>query len=88
MLLLLTLGHLEIREAKASELKRGDTVYHVANPDVRGRVLASYDGEADVLFDTPVGFSGNQTRGLARDWTCSRRLLHPTSAEAWRHKKW
>ena len=64
-------------------------VYHVANPDVAGKVLyRSGDRWVGVMFETPVSFSSNPNRGYEKYWECSANLLHPTSAEAWKHKRY
>jgi hypothetical protein len=67
-------------------------VYHVANPDVRGVIISDAgllppesrpcDEYVDVVFDTPVGFSGNKEAGLTRNWSCNRNLLYPTREAA------
>lgn len=75
----------------------GDTVYHVANPLVPGRIVGferavPMDGAAApqiayVLFQQPVGFSGNPRAGLREDWLCDPALLYRTPEEALQHNK-
>jgi hypothetical protein len=65
-----------------------DTVYHVANPDVAGKVNYKSGSWVGVTFEEPVYFTGNPDRGFAKFWECSENLLFPTSAEAWKHKKY
>lgn len=76
-------------------MKAGQEVYHVAFPNVRAQVYCEhfeYDEWIMVVFDHPVSFGG--TFRYACDWTCSRTLLFPSSADAaaahdpnWNQKK-
>lgn len=65
-------------------------VYHVANPDIAGRVVSgrSSDGYVDIIFESPVSFSGNPNKGLSCNWKCNSALLYSTSEEAWANKKY
>lgn len=66
------------------KLKFGDTVYHVANPTVRGRVVSDHIRPKDyfptiaVIFDEPVTFSMCGGCDKDKSWVCSHNLLHPT----------
>lgn len=64
--------------------------YHVANPEVAGKVVSSPDasGYVNVVFEKPVGFSGNSSRGLHKFWACSSTLLFDTPQEAWANKRY
>lgn len=61
-------------------------VYHVANPHVRGVVVGPCEFGTAVLFDEPVTFPGHFRTD--RYWECSTNLLFPSSAEAWRNKRY
>ncbi len=64
-------------------------VYHVANPDIRGRIVkkANMIGHVGVEFEREVEFSGNPGR-KEKYWECSKHLLFTTSEEAWKNKKY
>jgi len=65
-------------------------VYHVANPDIPGRVVSgqSFKGYVDVIFDSPVSFSANPSWGPSCNWSCNSVLLYSTSKEAWANKRY
>ena len=63
-------------------MKIGDTIYHVANPAVAGKIL-DFDGDCAVVrFESPVAFSGNPKRGFSDFWKCSTKLLHSSAEKA------
>jgi len=70
-------------------MNNGETIYHVANPHVPGTLIGEeqtgYPQTAYVVFDQPVGFSGNVQAGLRREWFCNPELLYRTSEEAVRN---
>jgi hypothetical protein len=73
----------------AKESRRfGDVVYHVANPEVPGIIAGPWTGDyVGVRFSQPVGFSGNEDRGLERFWQCNVNLLHSTNEGALKSNK-
>lgn len=64
------------------------TVYHVANPEVPGKLvgssLSANDGYvyADVKFEKEVGFSKNLPGGKRKYWRCNLILLFSSPEEA------
>lgn len=65
-------------------------VYHVANPNVGGRIIdrLPLEGEQtiEVLFDIPVRFDESQSR--QRGWICNPKLLYLSPEEAWKNKRY
>lgn len=64
--------------------ERGGTVYHVANPAVQGTAEEDGHGMIGVQFSVEVGFSGNQTHGLAKHWVVDAKLLYASAIEAYK----
>ena len=66
-----------------SGLLEENVFYHVANPDVPGKVLDIRGARwVSIKFDEPVGFSGNPHRGKQEYWDCSADLLFTSAEEA------
>lgn len=67
-------------------MKNQTPVYHVANPNVPGYILDENEKTAVIIFDEPVGFSGNPSRGKEKDWICTKSLLFSSPEEALTHQ--
>ena len=68
--------------------KANKYVFHVANPDIPGEVIAQHDKNSCLVeFKEPVSFSGNPVRGKKEQWICSKNLLYNSPAEAKKHSK-
>lgn len=71
-------------------MKIGDIVYHVAHPDVQGKITGLVQGPSykpgsvwvPVEFETEIEFSGNSRAGKRMHWLCSSHLLFKTSEDA------
>ena len=62
------------------------TVYHVANPKVAGTTEFTkenkYHHHVLVVFEEPVGFTGNPAAGKRKEWYCNKKLLFSSAEEA------
>lgn len=74
-------------------LKPGNKVYHVANPDVSGIIIPEDPNKnirgldfINVVFLSPVTFSGNPNR-IDKHWICNKQLLHSSSWAAKMNQK-
>lgn len=64
----------------------GSVVYHVANPNISGKVVSYLKTTEDqtivVRFDDFVIFSGNKARGKSKLWYCNPKLLYRYKIQA------
>lgn len=80
---------LTIKVKKERDIVMGDTVYHIAHPEIPATVTdrnsIKIPGDApyiEVVFSEPVRFLGNSWRGSESRWLCSKKLLFLSQEKA------